>query len=204
MVRIQAFLRNKIFLGSLLAVGFVYVTCYCFLENPMLADNTASLVGVRHPVLFFGWTLLTASAFFFNCRALYAAWDCKNRVGRVAIWLALFSVPVLYIFNGWIENGEVVLEGPRKVIHWVATIMFIACNATAIGIGFFHARKQSPRFYNIMLALLAVIVAAMLVVLLTIGKSGLLEVIPVLAAYIMLFLVNCTPAGRRVPEQHRG
>ncbi|MDR0531108.1 MAG: hypothetical protein LBG83_03465 [Oscillospiraceae bacterium] len=199
MSRVQAFLRNKVFLGVLLAAGFAYVTFFCFLENPLLEENTASLIGVRHPALFFVWNLLTGAAFFFNCRAMYATWQCKNRLGRIAIWAALCAVPVIYFIHGQWNGETVVFPGVTKAVHWTATIVFMVGNAAALAIGFFHARKQSPRFFNRLLALVIALVVALLVVFFTIGKSGLFEAAPIWVVYVMLFLVNCT--GRRpLPE----
>jgi len=78
------FIRNKWFLGSLLLAGFAFVTCYCFLENPLLEENTASLIGVRHPFLFLIWNILTGAAFFFNIMAMYRTYRCPYRIGKGA------------------------------------------------------------------------------------------------------------------------
>ena len=186
------FLRNKGFLGALLILGFAYVTYFCFVGgDPWLETNTASMIGVRHPAQFFLWLLLTGAVFFFNNRAMYENYHCPNRLGRALAWAALFAFPVVFLVNGQIINGEVVLEGIRKVIHWSATGAFIACNALAILLVFLYARRQARRF-NILCAGVVAVVAGMLAILLTIGKSALFEAVPIWAAYIMLFLVNCT------------
>jgi len=184
-------IRSKWFLGSLLVAGFVFVTCYCFLENPLLEENTASLVGVRHPFLFLIWNILTGAAFFFNIMAMYKIRRCPYRIGRVAAWTALLMLPVMYIFQGKLVDGEVVFTSTVKAVHWVAAIVYMVCIAASMGLLFFYARRQARRF-NLLFVLVAATAIAMLAIFLTLGKSGLFEAVPVWMVYIILFLVNCT------------
>jgi len=187
----QSFIRNKWFLGGLLVTGFVFVTCYCFLENPLLEENTASLIGVRHPFLFLIWNILTGAAFFFNILAMYETFCCTNHLGKGAVWTALLTLPVMYIFQGKLVDDEVVLTGTVKAVHWVAAILYMVCIAASMGLLFFYARKQVRRF-NVLFAIVAVTAIGMLTIFLTLGKSGLFEAVPVWMVYIILFLVNCT------------
>jgi len=185
------FIRHKWFLGGLLIAGFIFVTCYCFLENPLLEENTASLIGVRHPFLFLIWNILTGAAFFFNIMAMYETYRCPYRVGKGAAWTALLMLPVMYIFQGNLVDGEVVFTSAVKAVHWVAAIVYMVSIAASMGLLFFHARRQVRRF-TVLFALVAASAIGMLAIFLTLGKSGLFEAVPVWMVYIILFLVNCT------------
>ncbi|MCL2106971.1 MAG: hypothetical protein FWH26_07960 [Oscillospiraceae bacterium] len=188
----RSFIRNKFFLGALLIVGFVYVTVFCFLENPLLEENTASLIGLKYPALFFLWLTLTGAAFFFNSRAMYLSYGCRSIVGRAAIWAALCALPVIFFVHGEIlESGEIFYPGVSKPVHWAATIIFMLGDALSIGILFIYACKKVKRFRWLCVGI-GGIVAGMLAVFFIFGKSGLFETAPIWLAYVMLFLVNCT------------
>ena len=77
------------------------------------------------------------------------------------------------------------------MLHWIGAIGFIALNGAALLLFFLHHFKTHIS-YKITSFAVAGMLLAMLVILLTVGKSGLLELVPMWIAMILLFLVNFT------------
>ncbi|MCL2301586.1 MAG: hypothetical protein FWC27_15705 [Firmicutes bacterium] len=189
-----AFIRGRRFLGVLLAAAFAFVTGFALMRNPLLEENTASLLGLRYPKMFFLWQLLVGLAYMYGTLALYHAFDCPQPlrgVGKALAWLGVPCQAVIYFVHGEIAGGTVTYPGATKPIHWTATILLMAGILLSVGIAFFHARKQVRRF-GVLLAALSAVLAGMLLVFFTIGKSGLFEAVPLWVLFILLFLANCT------------
>lgn len=190
----RGFIRNRFFLGGLLAASFLYTLFLCFQANPLLEESTASEIGMRKPALFLIFLLLIGPTFFFNLWNLYETYQCPkwlDRLGRALACLGVCVLPVLFLVNGKIVDGERVYYGISMQVHWACSITYIACSFACAGFLFLHARRQVPRL-NIFVVTIIVTVAAMLSVIIFVGKSGLFEAIPCWIQYIVLFLVNCT------------
>ena len=191
MANIRKVVSNKYFLGGLLITAFIYSTVLCFFRNPLVPDNTISMIGVEFPPLFLIWILLNGCAFFFCHITMEKTYQWNTKLGRSLKWGALIAMPVFYFVNATMVDGVPVYLGVSKPIHWAAAIIFIGCNAAAMGFLFIYARKQMPRF-NIFIWVIIAMVVCMLAVIIFIGKSALFEAIPSWLSYIMLFLTNCT------------
>ena len=197
-----ALIRDKRFLGALLAVTFAYVTFFTFLRNPLLEENTSSLIGLRYPKMFFLWQLLVGLALMYGTLALYHAYDCPKplrTIGKAVAWTGPPCQVIIYFVHAEIAGEEILYPGATKPVHWAATVVFILGVLAGVGIAFFHARRRVRRF-SILLGAIGIAAAAMLIVFFTIGKSGLFESIPLWAMLIMLFLAHCTP-WFRLPEE---
>jgi len=204
--RYLAFIRDKRFLGGLLIAGFAYATFFCCLANPLLEDNTASIVGLRYPKLFFAWQVLTGAALAFNLLAMYHTYRCPKplrTLGKGAVWTALFCQPFMYFVHGDIIDGEVVFSDATKSVHWFFSILFMVAVFASMALLFLHARGLVKRF-NVLFIFVSVVVVLMLLVFFTIGKSGLFEAIPLWTVYVLLFLINCTKAFAPPEKQSDG
>ena len=193
-----AFIRDRRFLGALLAVTFAYVTCFAFLRNPLLEDNTASLIGLDYPLLFFFWQLLVGLSLVYGILAVYHIYGCPEplrTVGKIAAWTSPPCQAIIYFVHADIENGEIVYLGVKREIHWAATIIFMLAVLLSAGIAFYGAGKKVRRF-NALLIAIGAVALAMAAVFFTVGKSGLFETAPLWALLAMLFLVHCTKLFR--------
>ena len=175
---------NKTLTMIVLVMAFIYNVVFGFLRDPAGTDNTLSWLGYDYPHGFLLWGALTAAAYFLNLLYLYTKFGCKNRTGAGMAYTALLIAPVVVFINDW---------GWEQWVHLVATILFVACNALSMLLFFFgRARRKNKRF--LALGVLGVLViAGMLVVQFTLGKSGLMELVPLWFGMGVLFLANFTP-----------
>ena len=95
--------------------------------------------------------------------------------------------------------------------HWSTALLYAFLSAIAILLFLFHkCRSRDGRFIAVT-AVYAAILVLMIVLLATVGKSTLIENLPIWATYILLFLMNFTSvfddkkpenrAGDRLPDR---
>lgn len=173
-----------------LVMAFIYNIVFGFLRDPAGTDNTLSWLGYDYPHGFLLWGALTAGAYFLNLLYLYTKFGCRSRTGAALAYTALLIAPVVVFINDW---------GWEQWVHLIATILFVACNALSMLLFFFgRARRKNKRF--LALGVLGVLViAGMLTVQFTVGKSGLMELVPLWFGMGVLFLANFTPFLPPVP-----
>ena len=81
---------------------------------------------------------------------------------------------------------------PKRIAHWVATGFFIAATVASIALFFIINRKKHPKF-NMLAVCTFLILGTFVVIFATVGKSALMEMIPLALIEIFLFAVNFTP-----------
>ncbi len=175
-------LDNKKLLVAVLFMALIFNVIFGCLRNPLGEDNTISWIGYDHPVGFLVWGGLTAAAFFLNILHIYRKYGYTGKIGTAALYAAPFMACTVIFVNDW---------GWEHVVHWIGAIGFIALNGAALLLFFLHNFKKHIS-YKLTTFGVAIMLLSMLVVLLTVGKSGLLELIPIWIALLLLFLINCT------------
>lgn len=175
-------LPNRALCMAVLAMALIYNVIFGCVRNPLGEDNTISWIGYDHPYGFLLWGALTAGAFYLNILYLYRKYGYTGKIGTVALNLAPFMGFTVLFVNDW---------GWEHVIHWIGAIGFIALNGAALLLFFLHNFKKHIS-YRLTTFGVALLLLGMLVILLTVGKSGLLELIPIWLALILLFVINFT------------
>lgn len=175
-------LESKALCVSLLLMALVFNVIFGCLRNPLGEDNTISWIGYDHPFGFIVWGTLTAAAFYVSISRIYRRYNYSGKLGTAALHIAPFMAATFVFINDW---------GWEHVIHWIGAIGFIALNGAALLLFFLHNFKKHVS-YKITTFAVAVMLLAMLVILLTIGKSGLLELVPIWISMILLILINTT------------
>ncbi len=175
-------LESKALCVSLLLMALVFNVIFGCLRNPLGEDNTISWIGYDHPFGFIVWGTLTAAAFYVSISRIYRRYNYSGKLGTVALHIAPFMAATFVFINDW---------GWEHVIHWIGAIGFIALNGAALLLFFLHNFKKHVS-YKITTFAVAAMLLAMLVILLTIGKSGLLELVPIWISMILLILINTT------------
>ena len=165
-----------------LVSAFIYTVLYGFTRDPLSRTSTLSWIGYDYPISLIVWCMLTAAAYFMNLLRLYKQSGCRGRVGLFSLYASVFAAPPVVFINDW---------GWEHVIHWIGAIGFIALNGAALLLFFLHNFKKHIS-YKITTFAVAAMLLAMLVILLTIGKSGLLELVPIWISMILLILINTT------------
>lgn len=175
-------LESKALCVSLLLMALVFNVIFGCLRNPLGEDNTISWIGYDHPFGFIVWGTLTAAAFYVSISRIYRRYNYSGKLGTAALHIAPFMAATFVFINDW---------GWEHVIHWIGAIGFIALNGAALLLFLLHNFKKHIS-YKITTFAVAAMLLAMLVILLTIGKSGLLELVPIWISMILLILINTT------------
>lgn len=173
---------NRTLCMAILVMALIYNVIFGCVRNPLGEDNTISWIGYDHPFGFLLWGALTAAAFYLNILYVYRKYSYTGKIGTVALHVAPFMAFTVIFINDW---------GWEHVLHWIGAIGFIALNGTALLLFFLHNFKKHIS-YQLTTFAVALMLLAMLIILLTIGKSGLLELVPIWLALILLFLINFT------------
>ena len=178
---------TKIFSLIALIIGCVYITAYGFLKNPL--EYTASMMGLFYPWLFKLWCVFSGISVFVNTLYMYRKNDYENTAGVVC---ASIGCAALFVTVNVPSAGEDLIMTLQCLSHWSTALVFAFLGAAGIVIFLVHkCRKKDKKYIALTVAFVGVL-ALMLVLLATVGKNGLIENLPMWAAYIVLFLVNFT------------
>lgn len=173
---------NKTLALVFLTMALVYNVIFGFIRNPAGTDNTLSYLGYDYPHGFLLWGVLTAAALFLNIIFMYKKFGYNGKTGTVFAICAVFFMPGVVFINDW---------GWEQTAHLVVTLIFIALNSIAILLFFIHNYKNHIK-YKITTYAIVLVLVGMLAVQFTVGKSGLLELVPLWFAMVLLFITNFT------------
>lgn len=127
---------------------------------------------------------------FTNTMFAYRRYDYNSKLG--VILGSIGSAAIFVTINCPSMGEEMHLDSPRCMAHWAGALIFAFCCAAPMVILLFSkARKEKGAFLAAFIIFCAIL-ATMLVLLITVGKSAIIENIPMQAAYILLFLLNFT------------
>ncbi len=171
-------------------IGLTYITLYGFLANPFI--NTASMIGLLHPVLFVFWGIISCVALASNINYMYQRFDVKSKAGYILMILgSLFIMTTV-----WIPSTKEM--GLQLIAHWGTALGFAVCYAVSIGIFLAKMKDKEPKCKTCLIAfvvLLAITVLVLVILIITLkenGKNGMLESVPLWAAYGILYIANYT------------
>ena len=173
-----------------LVFGCAFITWYGFLKDPHL--YTASMIGLDFPWEFRGWGVFSTAAVFMNIMLMYNKFNYRNRLGMV---LGSIGCAALYMTINLPSFGEdLVLTSARCMGHWTGALLFAVCGSAPVVLFLFSMsfKRKNKKFILVTVAFAALLLT-MLVLLITVGKDGLIENIPMWGVYLVLFLVNYTP-----------
>ncbi|MBQ7541146.1 MAG: hypothetical protein IJT44_02525 [Clostridia bacterium] len=184
---------DRVFALTSLIVGCAFITVYAFLKNPR--QYTASMIGLDYPWCFKLWGILSTESIFVNTLYMFRKFGYRNHIGLTA---ACIGCAALFITINVPSAGEdLILNSLRCMSHWTGALVF-AFGAAAPVVLFLigMARTKEKRFVLLTVFFCAVLVGAF-TLLVVIGKDGLIEGVPVWSVYLVLLLVNFTPAFAR-------
>ena len=181
--------------------GCVYITWYGFFdfikEDGTQADFsdkiryvTASMIGLEYPWHFRGWGIIASASIFMNTMFAYRRYDFYSKAGVI---LGSLGSAAIYMTINCPSIGEGKdFSDPRCTAHWAGALLFaVFCAAPLIIFLFSKAKIEKGRFL-VTLIVFAAVLLVMLVLLITVGKSAIIENIPMIVSYVMLFILNFT------------
>ena len=170
--------------------AFVYGLALPFFwgNNPASEMGTLSLLCEDRKGWFWLWGILTSGGILMNTQYMYKKFGFKHKVLDVISVLGFVGMCAVALTLGHsIEDWN-----PKRILHWVATGLFIAFTVASIAVYFIVNRKKHEKF-PMLAGITFLILGTFVVIFATVGKSALMEMIPLALIEIFLFCVNFTP-----------
>lgn len=183
-------LTLKLFCGTILALGFVYGLVLPFMwgNNPASETGTLSLLCENRKIYFWIWGILTSGGIIANTQYMYNKFSYKSKLMDTLCVLAFVSMSMIALTLGHsIEDWN-----PKRIAHWVATGIFIALTVAPILLFFIFNRKKYKHF-DLLAFMTVMILMTFVVIFAVVGKSSLMEMVPIALMEIFLFVINFTP-----------
>ena len=187
MEKFKNFVFGKPFCMFFLIAGFVYglVLPWCWGNNPFDEFGTLSILCEDRKFFFWIWVVLVGGAYLLNTIFAFRKFKDESRFLRVLSVLTFVACCAIALSL----KHDVHSWNPKRIVHWIATGLYIACVALSVFIFLMRNRKKFKGF-NTLAILTVLLVATIPVWLLTIGKSAMMEMIPNAFFQIMLFVLN--------------
>ena len=185
---------------GLLFCAFVYGLALPFFwgNNPASELGTLSLLCEDRKAWFWIWGLLTSGSIYVNSLYMFTKFGIKSKLCEILGAMGVVSIAVVALTLGHsIEDWN-----PKRIAHWIATGIFIAFTIASIALYFIINRKKNGSFRLLTLCVFGIL-ATFLVIFIAVGKSALMEMIPLAMMEVFLFTVNCTPAVKAQTKQEQ-
>lgn len=185
---------GKIFCLISLIFGCAFITWYGLFDVKDIfgdgASITASMIGLEYPWHFRMWGVFTSLSVFVNTFYMYNKYGYKSHLG--VILGSIGSAAIYVTINCPSAGEELHTDSLRCMAHWSGALIFAAFCAAPMLLFLLKKVMEKNKKFIITFIAFGLVLLAMLVLLITVGKSGTIENIPVWAAYLVLFLANFT------------
>ena len=174
-----------------LLLAFVYGLALPFFRgnNPASELGTLSLLCEDRKAYFWLWGILTGGGIIANTQYMYNKFSYKNKFFDALCTISFISMCFIALTLGHsIEDWN-----PKRIAHWVATGVFIALTVAPILLFFLKNIKLHKQFTALALCTVGILMT-FVVIFVFIGKSALMEMIPIALIEVFLFVVNFTRA----------
>lgn len=191
--------HSKAFCLAVLIPAFIYGLALPFFwgNNPASELGTLSLLceDPDKKIFFWLWGILTSGSIIANTQLLYSRYNIKSKVSNFFCLLSFIGVCVVALTLGHsIEDWN-----PKRIAHWVATGLFIAFTVIPLLLPFIRHRKENKNFI-IFAVCTVIILMSFVVIFVFVGKSALMEMIPIALIEVFLFVVNFTKVFKNEKE----
>ncbi|MCR5782463.1 MAG: hypothetical protein K6G90_06960 [Clostridia bacterium] len=178
-----------VFLLSALVYGLVLP--FCWHNDPSDTYGTLSLLCENHIPFFWVWAVLTGLGITLNLEFAYQKYGYTGKSLRIAAVFGLFGM----ILTAATLNHSIQDWNPKRVAHWTGAICFAAGFAVAF-IFFFIGKVREFSRFRFFIVLLGSAAAGVLVQLLTVGRNGYMEIVPLALEELTLLVINTVPASK--------
>ncbi len=183
-----------VFCAVNLIIGCAFITWYGFLSFPeqfgnILTDVTASMLGLRYPLYFRAWGVLSSLSVFTNVLYMYRK---NNYYSKTGIIITSLGCAALFITVNVPSAGLELVMTPRCLSHWASALIFAFFAAAGVILFLLSKSKQKDVKYIVATIVLCSFLVLMLILLVTVGKSAFIENLPMWVVYVLLFMINFT------------
>lgn len=181
---------SKPFCITVLLCAFVYGLALPFFwgNNPASEFGTLSLLCEDRKLWFWLWGILTSGGILINTQYMYNKFGMKSKFLDLLGVLGFVSMSAVALTLG----HSIADWNPKRLLHWIATGCFIAFTVASVALFFIINRKKHGKF-NMLTCCTFLILGTFVVIFAAVGKSALMEMIPLALIEIFLFAVNFTP-----------
>ncbi len=184
-------LFSKPFCMAMLICGFIYGIALPFFwgNNPMSPLGTLSLLCEDRKLWFWLWGILMSGGIGVNAKYMYEKFGYKNKLLDTLCILSFVGMCCIALTLGHsIDDWN-----PKRLLHWIATGIFIVLTFASIALFFILCRKKYKGF-GVLIVCICVILLTFVFIFAFVGKSALMEMVPLALLQILLFVVNFTSA----------
>lgn len=198
MEKVKKFILGKPFSMCLLIAGFTYglILPWCWGNDPFSEVGTLSILCEDRKLFFWIWVVLVGGAYLVSTNYAYIKYKDNSKFLRILSVLTFFACCGIALSL----KHDITTWNPKRIVHWVATGMYIACVALSVFILLVRNRNTYKGFKALMIVTL-LIVGSIPVWLLTFGKSAMMEMIPNALFQIMLFVIDYAMPVETLPEK---
>ncbi len=175
---------------TLLLCALVYglILPFCWGNDPSDTYGTLSLLCENRIGYFWVWALLTGLGLAVNLEYLFRKYAYNGVFLRVAVIFALVGM----ILTAATLNHSIQNWNPKRVAHWIGAICYGAGLAVAFLFFFLGKAREYKRFIPF-LALIVCTLAGIGIQMLTVGRNGYMEILPMALLELILLVLNFTP-----------
>lgn len=185
---------DKIFCIINLIFGCAFITWYGFFDVRYAFHEgvsiTASMIGLEFPWHFRMWGVFSSLSIFTNTLYMYNKYSYNSRLG--IILGSIGSAAIFITVNCPSAGEEIHTDSLRCMAHWASALVFAALCAVPMLLFLLKKTREKNKKFTVAFISFGVILVLMLMLLIFVGKSGIIENIPVWAAYVIFFLANFT------------
>lgn len=190
---------SKPFCIITLSAAFVYglILPFCWGNDPTSELGTLSLLCEvpSRQIWFWIWGILSSGSIVLNTQYMYRKFESKNRFLDVLCVLGFIGIICVALTLGHpIDSWN-----PKRIIHWIATGFYIIFTIAPIALFFIFNIKKFKRF-GIFTLCSFMILAVFFLLFGIMGKSAIMEMVPLAMFEILLFVINFTPVGKPVSK----
>lgn len=190
MKKIKNILFSKPFCIIMLICAFIYglILPFCWGNDPTTETGTLSLLCGTHKPYFWLWVIFTGGGLICNTQYMYNKFAYKSKLLDALCALSAVSIICIALTLGHSADSW----EPKRIVHWIATGLFIVFIVAAIALFFILERKNHKSFKWLTVCTF-LILSTFLVMFAAMGKSALMEMVPLALIEIFLFVINFTP-----------
>lgn len=196
-MKLEKIISKPLCIG-LLFCAFVYGLALPFFwgNNPASEMGTLSLLCEDHKIYFWLWGILTSGSIILNAQYMYNKFGYRSKFFDALCIISFLSMACVAATLGHSIDSW----NPKRIAHWVATGCFIAFTVASIALFFIFNLKKHKSF-GVLTICTFLILGTFAVLFALVGKSAIMEMVPLALIEIFLFVVNFTPAVKPLKSE---